>query len=60
MALTRLNSDMEVMKVAMEEVIPAEVKFQNNHRLVPSCSGDLGLEHSVIPALQRGLYLGSQ
>lgn len=60
MALTYLNSDTEVMKVAMEEMIPPEVRFQNDLRLVPSCCRILGLEHLVIPALQTGLYLGSQ
>lgn len=59
MALTHPNSDTEVMKVAKKEMIPPEVRFQNDLRLTPRCSGVLGLEHLVIPALQTGLYLGS-
>lgn len=60
MALTHLNSDTEVMKVAREEVIPPEVRFQDDLSLTARCSRVLGLQHLVIPALQTGLYLGSQ
>lgn len=52
MVVTYLNT--EVTKAAVE-VVPPQVRFQNDLRLVPLCSGDLGLEHSVIPALQTCL-----
>lgn len=53
MAVTYLNT--EVTKATVE-VVPPQVRFQNDLRLVPLCSGDLGLEHSVIPALQTCLH----